>query len=134
MVPGTGKPAAYCVNHREEGMVNNRHKPCIFFGCRSHATFKEPGGSIPVYCAAHRSEVDLSSAYSDCPLLFFNCGLSWFQSSQEVKMECLPQYLSKVIRENISLPLLLLQARSPSTHMAFVSCSRVLSLCCLGPN
>lgn len=49
-----GKPAKFCSEHKQDGMVNPRMRTCQAEGCGAHATFKHHNQLHPSLCAAHK--------------------------------------------------------------------------------
>ena len=47
-------PAARCGSHREEGMVNVRHRVCQHEGCGTEAKYNLPGEQHGAYCGQHK--------------------------------------------------------------------------------
>ena len=47
-------PAARCGTHREEGMVNVRHRVCQHEGCGTEAKYNLPGEPHGAYCGQHK--------------------------------------------------------------------------------
>ena len=49
-----GKPAEFCAKHKEENMVDVKHKKCIHEGCKKLPVFNFEGRSTGVYCFTHK--------------------------------------------------------------------------------
>ena len=47
-------PAARCGTHREEGMVNVRHRVCQAEGCGTEAKYNLPGEPHGAFCGQHK--------------------------------------------------------------------------------
>ena len=47
-------PAARCGTHREEGMVNVRHRVCQHEGCGTEAKYNLPGEPHGAFCGQHK--------------------------------------------------------------------------------
>jgi hypothetical protein len=47
-------PAARCGSHREDGMVNVRHRVCQHEGCGTEAKYNLPGEQHGAYCGQHK--------------------------------------------------------------------------------
>lgn len=50
-----GQKPVVCSDHREEGMVDLKHKLCVIDGCNRHPYYGEPNGK-PDYCSQHKTE------------------------------------------------------------------------------
>ena len=46
--------ALYCSEHRENGMVNMKHKRCIHEGCKTISIYNKEGLKKPLYCSKHK--------------------------------------------------------------------------------
>ena len=47
-------PASRCGTHREEGMVNVRHRVCQHEGCGTEAKYNLPGEAHGAFCGQHK--------------------------------------------------------------------------------
>jgi hypothetical protein len=48
--------ALYCSTHKQEGMVDVKHKKCIYQNCKVQPTYNKEGESKALYCSSHKQE------------------------------------------------------------------------------
>ena len=60
------KPAAYCKQHAENGMVNVRSKRCLHDSCERQSGFNYKGCKTPAYCKQHAEEGMVSVRSQRC--------------------------------------------------------------------
>jgi len=56
----------YCAKHKEEGMVDIKHKRCAFKDCKTRPNFNEEGESEGLYCAKHRKNGMVDVKHKRC--------------------------------------------------------------------
>jgi hypothetical protein len=47
-------PAVFCGRHKDQSMVNVRHKVCQQHGCGTEAKYNHPGATNGAYCGTHK--------------------------------------------------------------------------------
>jgi len=48
--------AIYCSKHKQEGMIDVKHKTCQFEGCQTRSSFGYIGSKKAIYCSKHKQE------------------------------------------------------------------------------
>ena len=67
---GETKPL-YCATHKLEGMVNVRHKTCIYPDCKTLPSYNNKEETKYLYCAKHKLDDMIDLKHKKC--IYLNC-------------------------------------------------------------
>ena len=51
-----GKKAIYCKSHKQDNMIDVKHKNCIKEGCNIRPNYNLASETKPIYCFEHKTE------------------------------------------------------------------------------
>lgn len=110
--PGESTTGKYCSQHKLEGMVDVKHKPCQFEGCSKRPYFNYQGETHGVLCNEHKQPGMINVGQAPCAEPGCHLAPSFNFPGQKKRLFCAQHKLEGMV--NIS--------QQPRLHQVFAGC------------
>jgi hypothetical protein len=61
-----GERPTYCALHKLGGMIDVKHKRCVYEGCDKTPSYANPEQKIPTHCSTHKTEAMVNVKHKKC--------------------------------------------------------------------